>query len=166
MQEPTYQVHTFDPVFDRNSEILILGTFPSVKSRENAFYYGHPQNRFWQVLAAICRCPIPQEISEKRKFLLANKIALWDVIHSCRITGSSDSSIRDVVPNDINVILKACPIRGIFANGKTAEKLYNRYLLPSTGRAVTALPSTSAANASWSAEKLISAWQEILTYRA
>lgn len=156
------QVHTFEPVFDQTSEILILGTFPSVKSRENAFYYGHPQNRFWKVLAAVCKSEIPCDIPAKRKFLSENRIALWDVIHSCDIVGSSDSSIRHVVPNDIQKILTACPIRAIFANGKTAEKLYIRCLRGITGRDITVLPSTSPANAAWPTDRLIEAWKKIL----
>ena len=156
------QVHTFDPVYDRNSEILILGSFPSVKSRENAFYYGHPQNRFWRVLSAVWKSELPHDIPAKRAFLLRHKIALWDVIHSCDISGSRDNSIRSIVPNDIGRILADCPIREIFANGKTAERLYIRYVQPFTGHRITALPSTSPANAAWSLERLIEAWQKIL----
>ena len=105
MQEFKNITHTFEPVFDENSKILILGTFPSVKSRENHFYYGHPQNRFWKVMAAVTDSPLPQSVEEKKAFLLQNRIAVWDVIHSCSIEGSSDSSITDVVPNDFTELL-------------------------------------------------------------
>lgn len=153
--------HPIPPVYDRNSKILILGSFPSVKSREEAFFYGHPQNRFWRVLSAVFDAPLPRTVEEKRAFLLDHNIALWDVISSCEITGSSDSSIKNVVPNDISVILKSANIKKIFVNGKTAEKYYNRYLRGTLRRDVVCLPSTSPANASWSPEKLADAWRRI-----
>ena len=115
----TYEkvTHTFEPVYDENSRILILGTFPSVKSREQQFYYGHPQNRFWKLLAALTGWKVPKTISEKKELLLQNGIAIWDVVASCEIVGSSDSSIRNVVPADLNRILQAAPVRKIYANG-------------------------------------------------
>ena len=119
--------HPFSPVFDGNSEILILGSLPSVKSRENAFYYGHPQNRFWRVLASIYATEMPDSIEEKTSLLVTNHIALWDVIFSCDIRGSSDSSIRNVVPTDLSLIMKSANIRQIYANGKTAAALYNNH---------------------------------------
>lgn len=152
------ETHTFAPVFDRTSEILVLGSFPSVKSREQGFYYGHPRNRFWIVLAAVFGGEPPQSIAEKTAFLHRNKIALWDVIESCEITGSSDASIKNAVGNDLDVILSAAPIRSLFANGKTAGDLYRRLLLPRFGREITVLPSTSPANAAFSSARLIEAW--------
>lgn len=153
--------HPIEPVYDENSEILILGSFPSVKSRENAFFYGHPQNRFWKVVAAVFDASVPETIEEKKVFLLENKIALWDVISSCDITASSDSSIRNAAPNDLNVILGYADIKKIFVNGKTAEKYYNRLIKNTIKRDSVLLPSTSPANAAWSLEKLIEAWKII-----
>ena len=153
--------HPFSPVFDGNSEILILGSLPSVKSRENAFYYGHPQNRFWRVLASIYRTEVPDSIEGKTGLLLKNRIALWDVISSCDIRGSSDSSIRNVVPTDLNRIIKDANIRHIYANGKTAAALYNKYQFKKTGVSITTLPSTSPANAVWTFERLCEAWKII-----
>ena len=135
--------HGIEPVYDARSRILILGSFPSVKSRETQFFYGHPQNRFWRVLAAVTGQEAPGSIPEKKEFLLQNRIALWDVIKSCEIEGSSDSSIRDVEPNDVGRILEAADIRQIYANGGTAYRLYQRYLYPVTGREAVRLPSTS-----------------------
>lgn len=154
--------HPFDPIYDESSEILILGSLPSVKSRENAFYYGHPQNRFWRVIAALLDAVAPSTVEEKRNLLLANRIALWDVIYSCDIRGSSDSSIRNVVPTDLQIILKSSKIRKIFANGKTAAALYRKYQLEKTEIEITALPSTSPANAAWTPERLCEAWRIIL----
>ena len=154
-------IHPIPPVFDCNSRILVLGSFPSVKSREANFFYGHPQNRFWKVTAAVFGEAVPVSVEEKKAFLLRNRIAVWDVIHSCDITGSSDASIRNVVPNDLSVILDAADIRTIFVNGKTAERYYRQYTEPRTGRPAVCLPSTSPANAVWSVEKLAAAWQTI-----
>jgi double-stranded uracil-DNA glycosylase len=157
-----FQTHSFDPVYNGDSRFLILGTFPSVASRELGFYYGHPQNRFWRVLACIYKDSEPVNISEKRDFLLSHGVALWDVVQSCEITGSSDTTIRCVTPNDIGLILNTCDIRAIYANGRTAEALYRRYLLRQLSRGITALPSTSPANAAYSAGRLISCWSVIL----
>ena len=154
-------IHPFPPVFDEASEILILGSFPSVKSRESMFFYGHPQNRFWRVAAAVFEDEVPGTVSEKRDFLLRHHIAAWDVIGACDIIGSSDASIRNVAPNDLRPILDTAPIRGIFVNGKTAEKYYNKYTLPLTGIEAVCLPSTSPANAAWKLEQLIGAWNRI-----
>ena len=153
--------HPFPPLYDNRSEILILGSFPSVKSREQRFFYGHPQNRFWRVTAAVFGCEIPQTIEEKRAFLLSHHVALWDVIASCEITGSSDSSIRNVQPNDLTPILAAANIRQIYVNGGTAAKYYDKYLKPVLLREAVRLPSTSPANAAWSLDRLIAAWQVI-----
>lgn len=160
--EYTHVIHTFEPVFDAKSEVLILGSFPSVKSRENQFYYGHPQNRFWKVTAGIFHEEVPQTIEEKRAFLLRNHIAVWDVIASCDIVGSSDSSIRNVVANDMQMILGQAPIRTIFANGDKAYQLFFKYCKKEEQPAVYKLPSTSPANAAWSVERLITAWGEAL----
>ena len=154
--------HPIQPVYDSRSRILILGSFPSVKSREAMFFYGHPQNRFWKVTAAVFSCPVPQTVEEKRSFLLANRIAVWDAIASCEIAGSSDSSIRNVTANDLSVILETAPIEQIYVNGKTALKYYDKYLRSATGREAVCLPSTSPANAAWNLEKLTEAWRVIL----
>ena len=155
------QEHTIEPVYDSRSRILILGSFPSVKSRESGFFYGHPQNRFWKVLAGLCTCTVPVTIEEKREFLLEHGIAVWDVIASCDIEGSSDSSIKNAVPNDFSFILKTAPIRQIYTNGGTAYKLYHKYCEKVTGFEAVKLPSTSPVNASYSLERLISQWNQI-----
>lgn len=153
--------HPIPPLYDENSRVLILGSFPSVKSREAQFFYGHPQNRFWKVTSAVFDEPVPQNVPEKRDFLLRNHIALWDVIKSCDIEGSADSTIKNVTPNDLGVILREADIKEIFVNGKTAEKYYNKYTRDMIGRSAICLPSTSPANAAWSVEKLIKTWQII-----
>lgn len=155
------QIHTIDPVYNENSRILILGSFPSVKSRAFNFYYGHPQNRFWKVMSSLYDTKIENTIDDKKQFLLSNHIALWDVILSCDIEGSSDSSIQDVTPNDISLILNSCNIEQIYVNGKTAAKLYKKYIEPKTKREAVCLPSTSPANAMWTLDKLINAWSVI-----
>jgi len=154
--------HPIHPVFDKNSRILILGSFPSVKSREANFFYGHPQNRFWKVLAAVFDAKVPGTVEEKRAFLLEHGVAVWDVIKSCDIVGSSDSSIKNVVPNDLREILNAADIRQIFVNGKTAEQYYKKYIEKEIGRKAICLPSTSPANAAWNVEKLVAAWEQIV----
>ena len=153
--------HPIKPIFDKNSKMLILGSFPSVKSREQNFYYGHPQNRFWKVVSAVFGCEEPKSTEEKREFLLSLRIALWDVIASCDIDGSSDSSIKNVVPNNLRVILDNADIKKIFVNGKTAEKYYNRYIRNEIKREAVVLPSTSPANAAFSVERLIEEWRII-----
>lgn len=154
--------HPIKPVYDKNSKVLILGSFPSVKSREANFFYGHPQNRFWKVLAAVFEADVPITVEEKRTFLLAHGVAVWDVIKSCDIVGSSDSSIKNVVPNDLREILNNADIRQIFVNGKTAEQYYKKYIEKEIGRKATCLPSTSPANAVWNVEKLVKEWKQIL----
>ena len=159
--------HAFGPLFDADSEILILGSFPSVKSREQMFYYGHPQNRFWKVVAALCDSCVPQTIEEKRTLLLAHHIALWDVIASCEITGSSDSSIKNAEVNDLSVILNTAHIRRIGVNGSTAYRLFEKHMSPQleayglTMNDVVKLPSTSPANAAWSVERLTGSWRTL-----
>ena len=154
--------HTFDPVFDAESKILILGSFPSVKSRENNFFYGHPQNRFWKVMANVLDWNVPTTIEEKREMLLKNYVAVWDVIASCSIVGSSDTSIKDVVVNDFSRILENSKVERIYVNGGKAYELYHKYAEKVTGIQAVKLPSTSPANAAWSLEKLTKTWKEII----
>ena len=155
-------IHPFPPFFRPDSHILILGSFPSVKSREQMFFYGHPQNRFWRVLAAVFSDAVPLSIPEKRVFLEKHRVALWDSIARCTIEGSSDSSIRDVVPNDLSVILDSAPISAIYCNGKSSFDCYSRYILPVLSREAIPLPSTSPANAAWTLDRLVAAWSRIL----
>lgn len=162
MAEYRHIFHTFLPVYDQESELLILGSFPSVKSREQGFYYGHPRNRFWKVISAFCGWEEPSSIEEKKQMLLKNHIAVWDVIDSCDIKGSSDSSIRNVVPADVAAIVGKTKISRIYANGKTAGKLYEKYLEPQIKMKARILPSTSPANAAFSLEDLIGCWKEAL----
>ena len=157
----THVIHKIPPVYNKNSQILILGSFPSVKSREGRFFYHHKQNRFWKVLSTIVNDVLPETIDEKKDFWLKNHIAVWDVIASCDIEGSSDSSIKNAVPNDFSDILKAAPIRKIYTNGGTAYKLYHKYCEKVTGIKAMKLPSTSPANASYSLDRLISEWKVI-----
>ncbi len=157
--------HNIPPVFDENSRILILGSFPSVQSRENAFFYAHPRNRFWTVLAAVFEEPTPCTTDEKKRFLLRRNIALWDVIAQCEVTGSSDASIRNAEPNQIEAILRQAKIKKIFVNGKTAYKYYKKYLYPSTGIEAVCLPSTSPANARMKERELIDIWREAVILR-
>ena len=159
---PLRAVHNIPPVFDEHAHLLILGSFPSVKSREGEFFYHHPQNRFWRVLAAVLGCAVPETIEEKRAMLLRHGIALWDVIASCEITGSSDASIRGAVPNDVRRILDAAAIGAIFCNGGTALRLYRRHLAASLGMDALPLPSTSPANAAWSLPRLTETWRAAL----
>jgi len=158
--------HPIPPIYDEHSEILILGSFPSVKSREAQFFYGHPQNRFWRVVAAVFEQDVPRTFEEKKAFLLRNRIALWDVIASCEIEGSSDQTIRDAVPNDLTPILSTANIRQIFVNGRKAEQLFNRLIAPTIGRKAICLPSTSPANAAKSLEQLIREWSVIRDFRS
>ena len=156
------QNHEFPPVYDENSEILILGSFPSVKSRETQFFYGHPQNRFWKVMAQVLNENVPQTILEKKEMLLRHHIALWDVISSCDIAGSSDSSIRNVVPNDLGYIISRSRITRIYANGAKSKQLYDKYLAKQLGIEAVQLPSTSPANAAYSVERLLEYWKNII----
>lgn len=156
-------IHPIQPVYDKDSKVLILGSLPSVKSREEGFFYGHPQNRFWKVTASIFDEEIPRTPQEKKAFLIRNHIALWDVIGSCDIDGSSDSSIRNVKVNDISMILTTADIKAIYLNGKKAYHLYQQYLEPVIQREGICLPSTSPANAAWSLERLKQAWSVIRT---
>ncbi|MBP9989786.1 MAG: DNA-deoxyinosine glycosylase [Ruminococcus sp.] len=156
-------LHTIEPVYNSQSKILILGSFPSVKSRENNFYYGHPQNRFWKVLSSVFNGDLPVTNEQKKAFLLENHIALWDVIGECEIEGSADSSIKSVVPNDISAILNKTEIKRIYVNGKTAERYYKKYIQNHIGIQAVCLPSTSPANASKTLEALKEEWK-VITY--
>lgn len=158
----THIEHGFEPVFDARSRTLVLGSFPSVLSRANEFYYGNPQNRFWRVMAACLSEPVPTTIAEKRTMLLTHGIALWDVIESCDIKGSSDASIKNVVPADIARITAVARIERVVCNGACAGRLYHRHLEPVVGLAAEALPSTSPANAAWSLERLYGCWRQAL----
>lgn len=153
--------HTIDPVYDSHSKILILGSFPSVKSREQQFFYGHKQNRFWRVLAGVLNCMVPENVEQKRAMLLTHHVALWDVIASCEIIGSSDASIRNVRPNDLSRIFDVADIRAIYTNGSKAYQLYQKYIFPINGREAYPLPSTSPANAGYSLDRLVEAWSVI-----
>lgn len=154
--------HGFDPVYDAHSRVLVLGSFPSVLSRANDFYYGNPQNRFWRVVAACEGADEPRSIAEKRAFLLDHGIALWDVIAECDIKGSSDASIKNVIENRVERVLAAAPIQAVLCNGACAGRLYHKYLEYRCGMPATVLPSTSPANAAWSAERLRERWSEAL----
>lgn len=160
--EKNFIIHPIPPLYDENSRILILGSFPSVKSREAAFFYGHPQNRYWAVVAKILGEKKPETVEEKREMMLKNGIAMWDVIASCEIKGSSDSSIENVTANDLSVILNNSKVDKIFVNGKTAEKYYKKYTYPKTKIKAVCLPSTSPANAAWSIDRLVEEWKVIM----
>lgn len=159
-----YVAHEFAPVWNRDSRVLVLGTFPSVKSREQGFYYGHPRNRFWKVTAALLKCRVPETVAEKKKMLLEGHIAVWDVIESCEIEGSSDSSIRNMKANDIGGLLEKSAVEAVFANGDKAYQLYCRYCREQAGRDIVKLPSTSPANAAWQLEDLTRAWRVMEKY--
>lgn len=152
---------SFEPVYDHNSHTLIVGTWPSPKSREQGFYYGHPQNRFWPLMARLLGEGVPQTIPEKKAMLLRHGFALWDTIESCTITGASDASIRDVVPTDIAALAQDTAIRRVLCNGATAYRLYTAYsAVP--GLEAVKLPSTSPANAAWPMDRLAGAWGEYI----
>lgn len=161
-------VHNIEPIYikegENASEILILGSFPSVKSRESKFFYGHPQNRFWKVLARLFNEDIPKTIEEKKNLVIKHGIALWDVVYSCDISGSADSSIKNVIPTDLSEILSGGNIKAIFVNGKTAYNNYCRYQQKGVGKEAVCLPSTSPANAVMTIEKLVNEWSVILDY--
>ncbi len=162
--EAGFVTHEFDAFFDKDSRVLILGTIPSPKSREQGFYYGHPQNRFWKVLADVLDEEFPQTVEERKGFLKRNHIALWDVLESCEIKGASDVSIRNARPNDMNRILQAADIRAIFATGAKAAQLYKKLCFPECGVEAVRLPSTSPANCGCSYEKLREAYSQICDY--
>ncbi len=160
--------HPIPPVYSSDPQtpprILILGSFPSVKSRETAFFYGHPKNRFWRVMAAVLGEPVPETVEQKNALLITHGIALWDVIATCEITGSSDSSITNVTPTDLTPILAIGTVKAVFTNGTTATRLYTKYQYPVTDIPAIPLPSTSPANATKTAEDLIEKWRMIRDY--
>ena len=155
-------VHTIPPLYDSQSRVLLLGSIPSPKSREVGFFYGHPQNRFWRVLAAVLGEDVPQTIEAKRAMCLKHHIALWDTIARCDIAGASDTSIRNAVPNDIGKLVRESEITRIFATGGKSAELYRKLIEPTLHIPITQLPSTSPANAAWSLERLIEAYRVIL----
>ena len=158
------EMHNIEPIFDSEAVILILGSFPSVKSRQGKFFYNHPQNRFWKVLSRLFDQTLPVTVQDKKDFLQNNKIAVWDVIQSCEIVNSSDTSIKNVKVNNISLILDSADIKAIFTNGQKAYELYNRYIFPRTNIKAILLPSTSPANAAYSIEKLCEKWKVIKDY--
>lgn len=161
MAETANIIHPIPPLYDANSRVLILGSFPSVKSREAMFFYGHPQNRFWKLMALLFDANVPSTVEEKKRLVLSHGIAMWDTIHSCTITGSSDSSIKDVVPNDLSVILNNSRVKRTFCNGAASHRLYQKYIYPINNIPAQKLPSTSPANAAWSLDRLAEAWKII-----
>ena len=159
-----YVKHTFAPVYDSSSRVLLLGTMPSPKSREEGFYYGHPRNRFWKVMGEVLGEETPGTIEEKKRMLLAHKVAVWDVLKSCEIRGADDGSIKNPAANDMSVVLEAAPIKAVFATGQKAAALYRKYCEPCTGMPVIQLPSTSPANCGMKYETILDAYREILKY--
>jgi len=164
MTEAQHIIHPIPPLYDAQSRVLILGSFPSVKSREAMFFYGHPQNRFWPLMARLFGEEAPVTVEEKKRLMLAHHVALWDSIHSCTIVGSSDSSVRDVVPNDLSVILNGSKVGAIFCNGALSYRMYMKYIRPTTGIGAVKLPSTSPANAACSPDRLLESWAVIKAY--
>lgn len=164
LREEKYEhiIHPFPPLYNADSKILILGSLPSVKSREQMFFYGHPQNRFWKVISAVLQEETPTTIEEKRKMLLAHHVALWDTIYSCDIIGSSDSSIKNVVPTDLRTVVEQSKIQHIYCNGRTSGKYFEKYQQKTLGMMAEVLPSTSPANAAFGLEKLTAIWSEAL----
>lgn len=157
-------IHPFEALYNENSKVLILGSFPSVKSREVSFFYGHPRNRFWKVIPALFGEEEPVTIEKKKELILRRNLALWDSIHSCEITGSSDSSVKNVVPNDISTIIGNSKVSKVFCNGALSHKMYMKYIFPDTKIEAVKLPSTSPANAAYSLDKLIEEWKIIKEY--
>ena len=162
--EAQFVTHAFGPVYNQNSRILVLGTMPSPASRQNGFYYSHPRNRFWPVVAQLLGQPLPSTPEEKRALALQNGIALWDVLASCTIAGADDASIRRPVANDLRPLLETAQIRAIFTTGTKAHSLYQRYCREQTGREDMLLPSTSPANCRISQEQLVEAYRIMLDY--
>lgn len=161
---PETIIHSIAPIYDAHSKVLLLGTVPSPKSRETGFFYGHPQNRFWRVMQTVLGESAVETISQKRRMLLENGVALWDVLHACTIEGASDASIRDAVPNDLGMIFNTAKIKAVFTTGTKAGALYKRYQQPLTGIPAVTLPSTSPANCAWSFDALVEKYSQILSY--
>ncbi len=157
-------VHPFGPLYDERSKILILGSLPSVKSREQNFFYGHPQNRYWPLMASLLGEPAPKTLAEKKALVLAHGVAMWDSVYSCDIKGSGDQSIKNAVPTDLRPVLEGSMIRAVFCNGAASYKYYCRFQEKELGIKAVQLPSTSPANAAWSMEKLRDEWKIILEY--
>ena len=157
-------IHPFPPLYDKRSKVLILGSLPSVKSREQMFFYGHPQNRFWPMMADLLGEPRPGTVEEKRTMALAHHLAMWDTIYSCDIKGSSDSSIRNVCPTDLRQIIEGSQVKHVFCNGSTSGAYYRKYQENELGIKAVVLPSTSPANAAWSMERLKDEWKVVLEY--
>ena len=164
IMESRQVTHDFQPIYNEESRVLMLGTMPSPKSRETGFYYGHPRNRFWKVVSDVCGEVLPETKEEKVAFALRNKIAVWDVLAGCEIKGAEDASIRNPVVNDLNVIIKSADIRAVFATGQKAAQLYRKYCQKETGMEIICLPSTSPANCCVSYEKLFEAYEVVLKY--
>ena len=162
MDKYEHIIHPFGPLYDKNSRVLILGSLPSVKSREQNFFYGHPQNRFWPLIAKLFNEKTPSTTEEKKKLILKHHLALWDTIYSCDIIGSSDSSIKNVEPTDLKQIIDNSKVERIFCNGGTSGKYFHRYQEKTLGIKAETLPSTSPANAAWSLDRLAEAWKVIL----
>lgn len=161
----TFITHTFPPVYNKHSKILLLGTMPSPKSREYGFYYSHPQNRLWPILAELLSCPLPKSNKEKKMLLLNNHIAMWDVLQSCNIKGADDQSIHDPVVNDFSIIFNTAQIQAVFTTGTKATALYKKYCFPANGKPSFYLPSTSPANCrNYTFETLKDAYRVILDY--
>ena len=154
-------VHNIKPIYNEYSQILILGSMPSKVSREKQFFYAHPQNRFWPILESLFNVKLPTP-SSKKEFLLKQKIAMWDTIAKCDITSSSDSSIKNVEINDLNIILAKAPIKAIFCTGQTAYKIFTKHF--QTNLPLFCLPSPSSANARLSKDDLIKAYKVILSF--
>lgn len=161
---PERVAHPLEPVFDEHSQVLVLGTMPSPKSRETGFYYNHPQNRFWKVMAALFDEPLPASNDEKRALALRHGIALWDVLAECSIAGAADGTIAECVPNDLGLILDQAPIKAVFCTGAKAAELYRKHCEPVTGRLCVRLPSTSPANAGTLLEQLVEAYRAIVPF--
>ena len=157
-------VHTIPPLYDSESRVLLLGTFPSPKSRASGFFYGHPQNRFWPALCAALGETDPKSAQGRGEIALRRGVALWDVLASCEIVGASDASIREARPNDLAPILTGAPIAAVFTTGKKAAQLYRRLIEPDTGRPATTLPSPSPANCAVRFEALVEAYRQILPF--
>ena len=164
IMESRQVTHDFQPIYNEESRVLLLGTMPSPKSRETGFYYGHPRNRFWKVVSDVCGEVLPETREEKIEFVLRNKIAVWDVLAGCEIKGAEDASIRNPIANDLNIIIKNADIRAVFATGQKAAQLYRKYCQRETGMEIICLPSTSPANCSVSYEKLFEAYEVVLKY--
>ena len=154
-------IHPFEALYDEDSRILVLGSFPSVKSREQKFFYGHPQNRFWQVTAAVFEDDVPETIERKKQFLHRHHVAAWDVIDGCDIKGPGHSSIKNAVPTDLQKIIRNSRVSAVFCNGKTSGRMYEKYHEPVLKMKAQILPSTSPANAAWTLERLIEVWRKI-----